>query len=466
MERLQIDKLIAEGESETLEFKKSTASLREIGKTISAFSNSRGGTILVGVGPDGQVVGQVVEDGTQRKIAATIARVDPAVVVRMFFVPIDERREIIALGVDGPGADGPYSYDGRYYRRVGSSNSVMPTNLVRKLVVDGTHGVLRWETVLVDDHTLDDLDHDEILRTARGGIAHGRLPEAAIQESPGEILDRFDLRRDDRLLRAAIVLYGRDMGPGYIHCGIKLGLFKGMDKSEFLDQQQLEGNAFHLLNEAMLFCGRHLPVAGRVLPDQLRREDTPLYPRDALREAIVNALIHRDYALSGTVSVAIFDNRLEVWSPGTLPSGMRVQDLKIRHQSRPRNDSIAKTFYYAGLIENWGRGTQKIVELCVEAGHPEPEFGEIAGFFVTTFYASGYSPPTRIGLDLTEFQRGILAALSNAREPIGHSAIADEMGQPAASTLKAALKSLRDFGLIERIGAGRTTRYRLAQPPP
>src|SRR5262249_13582869 len=112
------------------------------------------------------------------------------------------------------------------------------------------------------------------------------------------------------------------------------------------------GHAFQLLDEAMLFIQRHLPVAGRILPDRLERVDEPLFPLAALREALVNAICHRDYQYpGGASSLAIYDDRLEIWSEGTLPFGLRVEDLKRNHASRLRNPLIAGVFYRRGLIE-------------------------------------------------------------------------------------------------------------------
>jgi ATP-dependent DNA helicase RecG len=176
------------------------------------------------------------------------------------------------------------------------------------------------------------------------------------------------------------VVFGREFLPHYPQCQLRLARFRGTDKNEFLDQRQLHGHAFDLLSEAMQFLTRHLPVAGRIEPGVFERVDEPLFPPVALREALVNAFCHRDYAQAGgAVSVAMYDDRLEIWSSGELPLGMKVEDLKRVHLSRPRNPLIAEVFYRRGLVERWGRGTQKIVELCLRAGHPEPEFLEVAG---------------------------------------------------------------------------------------
>lgn len=129
----------------------------------------------------------------------------------------------------------------------------------------------------------------------------------------------------------------------------------------------------------------------------------------------MDAFCHRDYTIiGGAVSLAIYDDRLEIWSDGLLPFGLKPVDLKREHASRPRNPLIAQVFYLRGMIERWGRGTQKIVELCVKAGHPEPEFGEQAGNVWVRFLPSGSTPPLRVAHNLTERQRIILHALANS----------------------------------------------------
>lgn len=215
--------------------------------------------------------------------------------------------------------------------------------------------------------------------------------------SPVEALEKLKRVENDRILQAAMVAFAKEVLPDYPQCGLRMARFRGTTKTEFLDQRQLTGHAFLLLREADLFLRRHLPVAGRFEPGLFERQDEPLFPPLALREALVNALCHRDYSIpGGAVNVAIFDDRLEISSTGVLPYGLTVADLKRNHQSLPRNPLLANVFYLRGLIERWSRGTQKIVELCVRAGHPEPEFEERASEFVVRFIPSGYVPPHRV----------------------------------------------------------------------
>jgi ATP-dependent DNA helicase RecG len=178
----------------------------------------------------------------------------------------------------------------------------------------------------------------------------------------------------------------------------------------------------------------------------------------------VNAICHRDYsAAGGAISIAIFDDRLEIASTGTLPFGVRIEDLKRDHASYLRNPLLADIFYRRGLIERWGRGTQKIISLCVEAGHPEPEFEERSGEVVVRFIPSAYIPPHRITHDLTQRQRLILHQLRDGRAyRIGD--IRKEI-KPIVpeSTLRDDLILLRRLKLVKLIGHGRGAVWRLEQ---
>jgi ATP-dependent DNA helicase RecG len=225
----------------------------------------------------------------------------------------------------------------------------------------------------------------------------------------------------------------------------------------------LEGHAFELLREADSFIRRHLPVAGRIQPGIFDREDQPIFPPLALREGLVNAFCHRDYSIpGGAVSVGIFDDRLEITSTGALPPGITVEDLKREHTSRPRNPLLAEVFYRRGLIERWGRGTQKIVELCQAAGHPEPEFEERAGEVVVRFLPSGYIAPHRVSHDLTSRQREVLQILADGRKYKFREVYEGLENRPAERTLRDDMKMLRDLGLIECSGRGPNARWQLA----
>lgn len=145
------------------------------------------------------------------------------------------------------------------------------------LLTERCHARTRWENELAGDYEVSELDHEELLRTVRLGIAAGRLPESTGSD-PIDVLERLELSQRGSLNHAAIVLFGTRFMPDYPQCHLRMARFGGVDKSIFLDQRQLEGHAFTLFDEAMLFLRRHLPVAGHVVPGLFERDDEPSFP--------------------------------------------------------------------------------------------------------------------------------------------------------------------------------------------
>jgi len=446
--------LCKEGESETLEFKKSSGQLPRVGETLCAFLNGRGGVVLVGVAPDGSVVGQVVSDGTLQDMAQMLRRFEPPAPAHIARVPVSADREVVVLQVGDDSKSLPFSYDGRAYQRIGSSTVVMPQEAYRRLLFDRAHSQQRWENTASQLDLLD-LDLEEVAQTARAAVTAGRL-EASGSADPTDLLDRLGVRANGRILNAAVVAFGKRLLPGYPQCQLRLARFRGVTKTEFVDQRQTQGHALGLLRESLEFLRRHLPVAGRIEPGLFERVDEPLFPLLALREALVNAFCHRDYSVAGgAVSVAIFDDRLEIWSDGALPFGMSVDQLRHDHLSRPRNPLIAEVFYWRGLVERWGRGTQRIIELCVRAGHPEPEFVEQGDTVGVRFIPSGYIAPHRVSHDLTVRQRKLLLALAD-RESMQFSTLRSQVAPDTPErTLRDDLLHLKRLDLISSSGRGR-----------
>ena len=218
---------------------------------------------------------------------------------------------------------------------------------------------------------------------------------AADWEDPGtreptELLRGLGLLQHGVLLRAAAVLFGNAERLEFEmpQCLLRVARFRGLDRMEFLDNRQFHGNAFVLLANAERFLRDTLPIAGRFEADRFERIDEPLYPPLATRESLANALCHRDYAIGGgSVGVAVYDDRLEVTSSGTLHFGLTPEKLFAPHESLPWNPLIARTFYRRGIIEEWGRGTLKMAALTTAAGLPRPEIEDAGGCVTVRFPA-------------------------------------------------------------------------------
>ena len=413
----QIAALAAGGESETLEFKRSTGGRREAAQTVCAMLNHRGGRVLFGVTPEGCVVGQDVSDRTGEQVSQEIARIDPPVQPRIERVVLSNGQEVLVVSVS-QGFVKPYSYRGDAYHRVGNTNRRMSRDEYNRMLFERMHSEQRWENQQAVGLSIADLDVAEVRRTVEESIRRGRAEDPGTRE-PGELLRGLGLMRDGMLLRAAVVLFGTSerIAAEMPQCLLRVARFRGVDRTEFLDNRQFYGNTFELLVQAERFLRETLPVAGRVVPNLFERVDDPLYPPGALREALANALCHRDYAIGGgSVAVGVYDDRLEVTSSGSLPFGLTADQLFAPHESLPWNPLIARVFYRRGFIEQWGRGTIKMAELTAAAGLPQPSIEDAAGCVTVCFRHNRYIPPQRIGYDLTERQQQILALLNQVDE--------------------------------------------------
>lgn len=380
--------LIARGESETLEFKRSTAELRRAGETLCAFLNGEGGQVLIGVKPDGKIVGQQVADITLRDIAAMLGRFEPAVRVEVRRVDVGGDRQVIVLDAPPARQFVPFVFESKPYKRVGSTTTVMSQEEYARLLLDRNHARHRWENQPAVGVRLEDLDHEEILRTRQTAIEQRRLSAGTSMEV-GDILDRLGLRVDGRITQAAQMLYGAKFLPHYPQALLKLGRFRGTKiTGDILDNKQEYLHAFAMVREAIAWLDRTLPLSARFPKGSILREDRLPVPAEGLREIIINAVIHRDVSNpSSYVAIAVFDDRIEVRSIGDFPTGVRAELLLREHLSVRRNPLIAEAFHRTGAIEAWGRGTNRVIEECRAYGIPDPTFVEEAGAVTVTFKA-------------------------------------------------------------------------------
>ncbi len=393
----ELQQLIKNDEGPNLEFKRSTGELKEALQTICAFLNDSGGMVIFGVGPKGIIEGQQVSDRTLRQITQALDHFEPPVSLHPHRIGIGTGKEVIILRVGGSSDSIPFTYDGRAYERVSSSTRQMSKDRYEKLLLERLHHKKRWENLPALGVTVKDIDREEVFRIIRIAESVGRF-SGPIGRNVMDILKRLGLcSNDGNIYQAAIVLFGKNFLPDYPQCELRMARFRGADKTEFLDQRMVRGPAFKLLEEAQLFCQRHFPLPAKIVPTQLRRLEKPLIPPDAMREILVNALIHRDYSIAGgAISLAIFDDRVEVWSAGAFPKGITPGLLKKNHPSVQRNPIIADVFNRTGLIEKWGRGTNRVIEMCQAADIKPPEFQEIGNTAVVTFYVNVLGPQTQL----------------------------------------------------------------------
>ena len=463
----QIARLVAAGESETLEFKSSTGTRREATQTICAMLNHQGGQVLFGITPDGRVVGQQVSDHTLEDISAEFQRIEPPTFPTVERIQVGEGLETIIVSVN-PGQTRPYMYRGTAYRRMGSTTLEMRADEYNRMLFERIHSERRWENLAADGWSVDDLDANEIQTTVEEAIRRGRLEDPGTRDS-ANLLRGLGLLRDGTLYRAAAALFGREerIRPEMPQCLLRVARFKGVDRTEFLDNRQFHGNVFSLLRAAERFLRDSLPIAGRIEGGHFERIDEPLFPPLATREALANAFCHRDYSIGGgSVGVAIYDDRLEITSTGSLHFGLTPEKLFAPHESIPWNPLIAESFFRRGIVERWGRGTLKMVELTDVAGLPQPEIEDDGGCVTVRFRHEAV--PVRIaGIgrteDLSERQKAILDVLKQASSPLALRDILpwlDTQLQPDERRVREDLAILKAKGFVILSGRGRGARWR------
>ena len=365
--------LIQAKESDILEFKTTTGQLERGMESLCGFINGNGGAVIFGINDDGTVKGQEITDKTKREIAEAIRHFEPFAKINTDYVDLHNGKSVVVISGAQCPSERPFLYKGRAYQRLESTTSIMPQTQYNQLLLQREHPKTRWELMENPDIYLDDLDEEEIRRTLRVGVENGRLPEVTLGYSLEEALERMHLLVNGKSTNAAVVLFAKEERADFPQCLLRLARFKGTDKKIFVDNKQVRGNVFRMLDEAMSFFFKHLSLSGEI--KGLLREEHLSIPYLALREAVVNALCHRDYqTIGGSVGIAIFDDRIEISNYGRFPMDMDFEKNGRALQSIPQNPLIAMSFYYRKLFENWGRGIDLMLSECKKANVPEPHF--------------------------------------------------------------------------------------------
>jgi ATP-dependent DNA helicase RecG len=463
-----LEALVSQGESDSLEFKKSTAELHSAAKTLCGILNHNGGFILIGVTDNKRIIGQEVSHQTRQEIVNLIKKIEPAPLIDIDYVQVDDSsRQVIVLKAYHDEYATPYTFEGKPFDRLQAQTFPMPQERYHRLLLERTQNNRGWEDGIAEEVTLNDLDHNEIIKTIRDGVSAGRIPPTKETTDPFEALFRLQLVRNKHFINAAVVLFAKEPTQWLPQCRLRLARFRGKDKRQALDNRQIEGNAFHLLEEGLIFIQRHLPIASYFKPGEIQRIDEPLIPIEALREIFVNAICHRDYRSTGSsISCAIYDEYLEIWNEGSLPEGLSFDELKSLHDSRPRNPHIAKVFYCRKLFESWGSGIELITNLCRQAGNPAPDFFERSGGFCARLPFKHSIEPAQleailpVTYKLNTRQQEILELLEKESLQSASELHSNLSATASLRTVNGDLSSLTKYGLVESVGHGRSTKWK------
>lgn len=332
--------LIQQGENEIMEFK--TSFNDEVIHSLVAFANTNGGTVLIGVSDDGKVKGA----GTGREtIAQWINEVKnktvPAIIPDAEIIE-EGGRTVIALKIQEYPVK-PVSVKGRYYKRVKNANHLLSVSEVVNLHLQSLN--TSWDTYPDPAHRFDDISLDKVQQCIEAMKNRGMT----ITESPLSFLLKYDLIREEKPTNAAYLMF---KNQDSIATTIELGRFQ--DIITIKDASRTQADIITQVEQVLDFVKKHINVA-LIITGEAQNTRKWQYPLEAVREIVLNMIIHRDYRSHSDSVVKIFDDKIEFYNPGKLPEGITVQDLlQNNYKSTPRNKAIAEFFKNLGLIEKYG----------------------------------------------------------------------------------------------------------------
>jgi ATP-dependent DNA helicase RecG len=454
---MDIEELIERGETQDLEFKESLRLKDEIGETVSAFSNSDGGVVLVGISNSGGVPGVDIGKNTLEELANYIKRnTDPQIFPSVKILEIGGKN-IVMVEVE-ESQEKPVFFKNHAHKRVGKTNQMISSSELRKLAKESGEKVY-WDERVCEDVSLEDIDEEKVRLFLRKAKYERRLeidPDISVKEA----LERLNLIKEKKLTNAALLLFGKSPQRYFLQTEVRCARFKGTEAIKpFIDMKVFGGDITEQVNKALNFVLEHTLLSAWLVPGKAEREERNEYPSDAIREAIVNAICHRDYESTGNVQVRIFDDRIEVWNPGSLPEGWTVEKLKQKHESIPKNPLIADQFFLIKFIEKWGTGTIEMVRRCVEWGLPEPEFEFTGTSLIVTFRKTELTDEFLRILGLNERQIKIVKYLKESE--FVTSSEYEKMFGITDRQARIDLSQLISQGLISKVGKARLTKYRL-----
>lgn len=437
-------------EGQDLEFKQAVKNFKEIGKTACAFANAFGGRIVVGVDDKGGVVG--IPDGEidilQQRLEGAIQQVTPVPFHSISVEEVDGKRTVV-VEVSQAGQGTFCTHGGIVYHRTGSVNTKL--------------GGRTLQSYLMDRYIL---SFDEARSEAGlGDIDPVRLEAFLVKRTPGL---RFDegrmmdyltslrlVKTNGRpsLLNAALLFFAEDPGRFVPQSEIKLVRFKGREPVDIIDSRFVGGTVLELLREAEDFIKRNTRTAFKI--EGTEREEVPEYPEPVIREALVNALTHRDYFGRDAVQVNMFSDRIEFVSPGNLPTGLTVELLGTI--SKQRNPMTYHLMRDMGLVEGLATGIPRMRSAMRDANLPAPRFEELAGFFrVTLLNGTGVD-----SVGLNKRQKEALAYLQE--NPIITSSQYRAMFDVSNPVAVADLNDLVERGILRKVGKTRGAYYEVAE---
>ncbi|MDD5656833.1 MAG: helix-turn-helix domain-containing protein [Elusimicrobia bacterium] len=448
MDMKDVDLLIREGESLVAEFKEKYTS--RIDEDIVAFANTKGGTVLLGVRDDGTVAGEKLTNDLKGRVNSLARNCKPAIAVEAAQVG-----NVVVIET-AEGHEKPYSCGSGFFRRLNGNTQKMSHEEIR--IMFREHDVFPFEERTARGFGLDDVSRSKVLAfTKEAGINIGKTATA-------DFLRSLKVADEKTIKNAGILFFAAEPYDFLHQSQMTLVAFKGTEKGHIYDRLDVRNDLLTQFNEAVLFLKKHLNVRSEIRG--VNRYDIYEIPLEALREAVINSLTHRDYSITGTqISVEIYDNRVEITNPGGLPKGLSQKTFD-KGISMRRNELIADLFFRLDKVERLGQGIRRMREAMAAAGLKAPEF-ETDGYFRTVFHRSpefSLKEPKVVGKggqvggqekwsELTKKQAAVLKFIQADPEASREKLARSLNINPSA--VQKHIEKLKQRGFIRRVGPDR-----------
>lgn len=452
-----VEGLIRQGESQNVELKRAASSAKDLAREIVAFANTCGGVIVIGVDDNGEVMG--VRDFRKAEQVITNAlnhNCRPSISASIRQVDVSGK---ILVVIEVPeGMKKPYEANHVVYLRTGSSTRPASREEKQDMYAAGIKE--GYDLLLVKDATLDDFSKEEVIRYMKRRNARLNTPVEPYSEALLRKLNAVvQINGTLKPTVSGILLFGREPQSfsetrlGYI----RLARFKGKEVGTFIDQLDVYGTLTSQIDEAMRFVERNIRFGWTT--EKLPREKRYEYPLPVIKEAITNACAHRDYYQNATILVSIFDDRIAVQSPGSLPQGVTVENLE--RECKRRNNNICQRLFEMGYIEAWGMGIDMMNREMQTANLPQPMYEDTGASFIVTLIGPGekWMAEREAGLPEGLNERQIKAIRYIQEKGRITNREYQALCSVSSDTAHRDLSELVRKGILRREGKGRSTHY-------
>ncbi len=421
---------------------------------LCGFANAQGGKLYIGKNDSGAVMGigntaKLLED-LPNKIRDAMG-----IIVNVNLLSEDGRDYI---EIEVPPYPIAISCKGSYYRRSGSTNQKLSGPELESFIL-ARRGVT-WDNIPLPTFTLDDVDDGVVKRFKAWATAKGRIDKSVLQEPKDVLMQKLHLMNGSYLTNAAMLLFSADPEKWQLGAYTKIGFFA--NDADLVYQDEIHGSLLDQIDKIIEVI--HLKyMKAKITYQGMQRIERYFVPDEALREALLNALCHKDYSRGVPIQISVYDDKLYIANCGRLPENWTIESLMSKHVSTPFNPNIAHVYYLAGFIESWGRGIEKICNACEADGVYAPKYTVNPGDIMVKFSApedriirSGTSDvSTQVTNGVTNGvtnDESLVLALLKSNPKISYEDMSTSLGV-SRKTIAKRIKALKDKGLISRIGS-------------